>query len=83
MSEQIAIRLSNSMIAGLDHLVACGDFPSRAEAVRVAIARLIEQQRRQRIGNTIIEGRRRVPRTDDEIAAGEDAAIRSIFERPS
>jgi Arc/MetJ-type ribon-helix-helix transcriptional regulator len=82
MSEQIAIRLSNSMIAGLDHLVACGDFPSRAEAVRVAIARLIEQQRRQRMGNTIIEKGRRVPRTGEEIAAGEDAAIRSIFERP-
>jgi hypothetical protein len=36
----------------------------------------------QCIGNTIVEGRRRVSRSDDEIAAGEDAAIRSIFDRP-
>lgn len=44
MSTQIAIRLSDDLLAFLDEQVASGSAPSRADAVRQAL-----EERRQRI----------------------------------
>lgn len=82
MSEQIAVRLSEELVRGLDDVVGQGTFPTRAEAVRVAVGELLERQRRQRIGEEIVAGYRREPQTDEEYAAAEAAAIRSINEEP-
>lgn len=82
MSEQIAVRLSDEMANELDGAVSAGTFPTRAEAVRVAIAQLLERVRRDRIGAEIVAGYRRHPQTDEEVDAATAAAVRSINEEP-
>ena len=82
MSEQIAVRLSDDLATRLDAAVQDGTFPSRAEAVRVAIGELLDNLRRRQVGEAIADGYRRRPQTDDDVAAAEAAAIRSINEEP-
>ena len=82
MSEQIAVRLPEELAERLDELVASGRFESKAEAVRSAIQTMVEAERRRDIGQRIAEGYRRVPQTDDEVAAAAEAAVRSIHEEP-
>lgn len=82
MSEQIAVRLSDDLAGRLDEVVRSGAFPSRAEAVRVAIDELLDGLRRRQVGAAIVEGYRRQPQTDDEVAVAEAAAIRSINTEP-
>ena len=82
MSEQIAIRLPDDLARRLDELVASGRFGNKAEAVRSAIQAIVEAERRREIGQRIADGYRRIPQTDDEVAAAADAAIRSIHEEP-
>lgn len=66
----------------LDEVVARGDFASRAEAVRMAIARLVDGERRRREGAAIADGYRRLPQTDDEVERATAAAIASIHQEP-
>lgn len=82
MSEQIAVRLPDDLAARLDEAVRSGAFPSRAEAVRVAIDELLDGLRRRQVGAAIVEGYRRQPQTDEDVEAAEAAAIRSIDEEP-
>lgn len=82
MSEQIAIRLSDDLADRLDAAVRDGTFPSRAEAVRVAIGELLDNLRRRQVGAAIVEGYRRQPQTDEAVAVAEAAAIRSINDEP-
>lgn len=82
MSEQIAVRLSDDLVRGLDACVQDGAFPTRAEAVRVAIGEMLERRRRGAIGEAIVEGYRRRPQTDEEYSAAEAAAVLSINEEP-
>jgi Arc/MetJ-type ribon-helix-helix transcriptional regulator len=82
MSIQIAIRLPNELAAELDEIVRTGRFETRADAVRSALVRLVDGERRRCVGETIAEGYRRVPQTDEEISAATEAAIRSIHEEP-
>lgn len=57
-------------------------YPSRAEAVRVAIDELLDGLRRRQVGAAIVEGYRTQPQTDEDVEAAEAAAIRSIDEEP-
>jgi Arc/MetJ-type ribon-helix-helix transcriptional regulator len=82
MSEQITIRIPTELADRLDELVARGRFETKAEAARAAISALIEAERRAEIGRRIVEGYRRTPQTDDEVATATEAAIRSIHEEP-
>jgi Arc/MetJ-type ribon-helix-helix transcriptional regulator len=82
MSEQIAVRLPDDVAAGLNELISSGRFGSKAEAVRAAIRSMLEAERRRETGERIAEGYRRVPQTDEEVAAAADAAVRSIHEEP-
>lgn len=82
MSEQIAVRLPDDLAGRLDEAVRSGAFPSRAEAVRVAIDELLDGLRRRQVGAAIVEGYRRQPQTDEDVEAAEAAAIRSIDEEP-
>ena len=66
MSEQIAIRIPNELAESLDALVAAGRFETKAEAVRSALQVLVESERRQRVGELVAEGYRRIPQEDDE-----------------
>ena len=82
MSEQIAVRLPDALLASLDDLVTRGRFESRAQAVRTAIDELLERDRRRREGEEIADGYRRLPQTDDEVEAATAAATCSIEEEP-
>lgn len=82
MSEQIAVRIPGQLVRDLDAVVQRGGYGSRAEAVRSAIATLVETDRRLHIGDAIVAGYRRVPQTDDEVGQATRTAIASIEEEP-
>lgn len=63
MSEQIAVRIPNDLAESLDELVEGGAFASKAEAIRAALERLIDAERRRRVGALIAEGYRRLPQS--------------------
>jgi metal-responsive CopG/Arc/MetJ family transcriptional regulator len=68
MSTQLAIRLPDDLLRDLDWVVVRLDYDSRAEAMRDALVRLVDQERRRQIGEQIAEGYRRMPQTEDEMA---------------
>ena len=82
MSTQIAIRLTNEELEDLDWVVMHCTYDSRAEALRTALAELTDRLRREEIGRQIVEGYRRIPPTDEEMAWAEANAHRSIAEEP-
>lgn len=79
---QLAIRMSPEQLAALDRLVADGRFATRTAAVRDAVDGLLERERRRQIGQSIAEGYRRVPQTDEDEAAARVGATASIEEEP-
>jgi Arc/MetJ-type ribon-helix-helix transcriptional regulator len=82
MSKQIAIRIPNALIGELDRLVASGRFETRADAVRAALDAFLDAERRAEVARLIVEGYRRVPQDDADVAAAETAAATSIGEEP-
>jgi Arc/MetJ-type ribon-helix-helix transcriptional regulator len=82
MSEQIAVRIPDGLATDLAAMVESGRFATKAEAIRHAIESLVDQERRRVIGEQIVEGYRRIPQTDEEVAVATEAAIRSIEEEP-
>jgi Arc/MetJ-type ribon-helix-helix transcriptional regulator len=82
MSVQIAIRIPTALAAHLDDLVRAGRFETKADAVRSALEALIDAERRADVGRRIVEGYRRVPQDDADVAAASRAAGRSIDEEP-
>lgn len=79
-TEQIAVRLPSDQLATLDGLVDDGTYESRAAAVRAAIDVLIEIDRRHRDDRAIVEGYRRVPPTEVELAAATESLRDAIVE---
>jgi Arc/MetJ-type ribon-helix-helix transcriptional regulator len=79
---QVVTRLDDELVADLDALVADGVVASRSEAVRIGLERLVEEQRRRRIGDEILAGYMRHPETDEELAQAEQATRALIEEEP-
>jgi metal-responsive CopG/Arc/MetJ family transcriptional regulator len=79
---QVVTRLDDKLTAALDGLVADGVVASRSEAVRIGLERLVEEQRRLRIGDEIVAGYMRHPETDEELAQAEQATRALIEEEP-
>jgi Arc/MetJ-type ribon-helix-helix transcriptional regulator len=72
MSPQIAVRLPPELLEEIDGLVGSGRFETRAEAIRSGIELIVDAERRDRIGRSIVEGYARVPQVegaDDELGA--------------
>ena len=82
MSQQIAIRIPDALAARLEQLVTSGRFETKADAVRTALESLIDTERRAEIGRQIVEGYRRVPQDDADVAAAAQATTRAIDEEP-
>jgi len=81
-TEQIAVRLSEELVRGLDDLVASGVYESRAAAVRAGIEAVTSLESCRRIDQAIVDGYRRLPPTHPERAAA-DASLRdAIAEEP-
>ncbi len=63
---QVVARVPEALAADVDRLVSDGVFESRSDAVREALAQLIDRHRRAEIGRRIVEGYLRMPQTDEE-----------------
>jgi len=68
MPTQLAIRLPDETLAGLDWLVVRCQYSNRTEAMRSAIEAMIKIERSRQIDEQYIEAYTRVPQTDDELA---------------
>ena len=79
---QIAVRLSDDLLAGLDGLVTAGVFESRAAAVRAGVELVTAERTRQEIDQAIADGYRRIPPTIDELRAARASLRDSILEEP-
>lgn len=82
---QLVTRVPQELVDAMDReLIEHGVVANRSEAVRLALERLVDTERRRRIGEQIVEGYQRIPQTDDdEFAAwGEASARRMIEEEP-
>jgi Arc/MetJ-type ribon-helix-helix transcriptional regulator len=82
MSQQLVTRLDDRIVAQVDALVAEGVVRSRSEAVRIALEKLLEEHRRERIGRQIVDAYRRQPQTADELAGLDEATRALITEEP-
>lgn len=82
MSTQLAIRLPDDVLRDLDWIVLRLNYDSRTEAMRDALMKLIDQERRREIGEQIAEGYRRMPQTEDEMCGSDRALIESVNEEP-
>ena len=79
---QLVTRVSDELAAGIDELVENGLASSRSEAVRSALERWIDSERRRRIGEAIVEGYKRIPQTEEELAWADAAATEMLAEEP-
>ena len=68
MSTQLAIRLPDDLLRDLDWLVQRLNYDSRTEAMRDALVKLIDQERRRQIDEQYIEAYTRMPQTEEEMA---------------
>ena len=82
MSTQLAIRLPDDLLRDLDWVILRLNYDSRAEAMRDALIKLIDQERRREIGEQIAEGYRRMPQTEEEISSAYESLRQSIDEEP-
>jgi metal-responsive CopG/Arc/MetJ family transcriptional regulator len=82
MSTQLAIRLPDDLLRDLDWVVLRLNYDSRTDAMRDALVRLIDQERRRQIDEQYIEAYTRMPQTDDEIESAYDSLRQTIEEEP-
>jgi metal-responsive CopG/Arc/MetJ family transcriptional regulator len=68
MSTQLAIRLPDDLLRDLDWVVLRLNYDSRTEAMRDALVKLIDQERRRQIDEQYVEAYTRMPQTEDEMA---------------
>lgn len=75
---QFVTRIDDDLAEHIDRLIADGVVESRSDAVRRGLYVLIEQVRRGRTADAIVEGYRRTPQAADEVAWADEATIRMI-----
>jgi len=79
---QLVTRIDEDMADAIDALIASGEFASRSDVVREGVARLVDERRRQAIGDQIIAGYDRLPESPDELLRAEVAARAMIDDEP-
>ncbi len=79
---QLVARVDDSLVDAIDELVRHGEVASRSDAVRVALAQLVDQRRRAATARQIIEGYERIPETDQELSWAEANMRQLIEEEP-
>ncbi len=79
---QFVTRIGAELAAAVDELVEKGVFASRSDAVRKALAEVVDRERREEIGQQIIEGYKRFPETEEEMETARLNAIRMVEEEP-
>lgn len=79
---QIAVRIPADLLAAVDALIGDGIAENRADLVRGALERFVEESERIRIDQAITDGYQRIPVTADEEATAMAALRKSIAEEP-
>jgi Arc/MetJ-type ribon-helix-helix transcriptional regulator len=82
MLTQLALRVPDECIAGLDELVNNGEFANRAEAARFAVVHFLEDRRTARDVRRVIESYTDLPQSPRELAEGEEVLRGLIAEEP-
>jgi putative addiction module CopG family antidote len=72
------VRLPDEMVKEIDQLIEDGRYESRADAVRVALHRLLEDLREQQLDAAIVSGYQRMPDTptDAWVTAATEALVK-------
>ncbi len=81
-TQQIAIRLEETVLAAVDDMVARGVFESRADAVRRALDLVIDGDEQRRIDEAYVAAYARAPQTAADQAAALESLRASILEEP-
>lgn len=68
MTTSVPTRFKDEELEALDGLVALGVAGSRSEAIRLAVADLVDRHRRAAVGRAIAEAYRDAPQTADDDA---------------
>ncbi len=79
---QFVTRLDDDLATAVDELVEEGVVASRSDAVRRALAELVDRRRRERIGQAIVDGYTRMPQTEEEVAWADESSREMIEEEP-
>ncbi len=79
---QIAVTLPDGLLAAVDELVAEGSYASRSGAVRAGLEALVRQSHREQIDEAFVEGFRRHPEGESEVADAHRMAVESIEDEP-
>jgi Arc/MetJ-type ribon-helix-helix transcriptional regulator len=78
----VALRLPDETIVEIDGLVSAGSFATRTDVIKQALDRLFADLERERVDRAIIEGYRRIPETDEEMAQAHRNAKEMVDEEP-
>ena len=79
---QFVTRLEDALSDRVDTLVAAGVLASRSEAVRLGLERIVDELEREAVGRQIVEGYRRMPLTEEELAWAEESLEEMVSEEP-
>jgi Arc/MetJ-type ribon-helix-helix transcriptional regulator len=79
---QLVTRVDAQLVEAVDALVFAGVVESRSDAVRLGLERLVDRHRRDEIGRQIVEGYKRIPETDEELAWAQAAVEAMVAEEP-
>jgi Arc/MetJ-type ribon-helix-helix transcriptional regulator len=82
MTVQLVTRVPDALGEAVDGLVRAGVFSSRSDAVRAGLEAVVERERRAAIGSAIVDGYRRIPQEEDDLAWSDAASAAMIAEEP-
>ncbi|MGH8998842.1 MAG: ribbon-helix-helix domain-containing protein [Acidimicrobiia bacterium] len=76
------MKLPETLVAGVDRLVATGAFPNRSQVVRRALEVLLAGEHRRQIDAAFADGFARTPETDGELRDAMRLAVDAIEDEP-
>jgi len=77
MTVQLVARVPDSLAEAVDDLIQAGVFASRSDAVRAGLEAVVDRARR-----AIVDGYRRMPQDEDDLAWSDAATAAMIAEEP-
>lgn len=79
---QLVTRIDDRLLADIDRLVKGGVVASRSEAVRTALALMLDRHERGQVGRQIAAEYEAHPQTADDVGWADDATRRMIADEP-
>lgn len=82
MTTQLAVKLPDDLVAGVDRLVATRGFSSRSHVVRQALVALLDAEERHRVDAAFAAGFARTPESEAELEDALRLGIEAIEDEP-